>query len=138
MRSEAILSVDEVQVAIARSPSAPSLHTPSLLHDVGALVAEIKAKGCDTTAVDAWPGVKTRVMLRANVLGHEWSYTEEPAHPTGPALGSWVGDVYPDDSVAVVWWTDQFIDYRFRDHSYETLVGQTCSTWDRVAGELQK
>lgn len=137
-KSQAILSVDEVQVAIARSPSAPTLHTPTLLQDVRSLMAELDAKGCDVEIVDSWHVVKNRIMLRATVLGHEWADVKNPPKATGTALGLWVGEVHPDDSVAVVWWTDEFIDYRFKDHSYDNLIGRNCSTWERVALDLEQ
>lgn len=138
VRPHTILTMDEVQVALARSPSAPSLHTPTLLKDVRTLVTEVKVKACEVTVVDSWPIVKERVLLRANLLGHEWVYAKNPERVTGAALGSWVGKVYPDDSVAVVWWTDEFIDHQFTDHSYENLLGRNCSTWERVATELDE
>jgi hypothetical protein len=131
-----ILDLDEIQVAIARSPSAPSLHTPCLLQDVTTLVAEVGVKGCPMEVVDAWKIVSDRVLLRAKSLGHEWVTRVEPKKFAGPVLGRWVGGVYPDDSVAVVWWTDYFLDHRLPSHAYEDLVGEDCSTWQKVTDEL--
>lgn len=126
-RRPGLLSLEEKKIALTHAVSEPLVRQPSLLDEVSVVVKDVLMGG----DIESHIHVEDRLNERATELARMWNSSDDDL-----SLAKWVGVNFPDDSVAVVWWTDILFDQCLESHAYEDLLGQSCTTWMAMEEEV--
>lgn len=125
IRRGALLTQLEIEQALYYVHSEPLLR-----QDTRSLLQKVEEVLTDDTDLSVKLDIEDELSTRAIEIHEEW-LAEKSTTP----LAKWAGEKYPDDAVAVVWWSDDLFDHVHNTHDYRNLLGQDCSTWKILSNQ---